>query len=330
MTAFQGEEIDTVYIGGGTPSLMEEYEIKKVLNTVFNTFSAAPNTEITLEVNPMSVGGEGRLEMFKNVGINRLSIGVQSFSDAELAALGRGHSANDAVDTLRAARNYFDNVSLDLMLAIPHQTLESLESTLDTAILLAPEHISVYALAIEEKTVFGVKRKRGEELFLPDEDIEAQMYFIACQRLENAGYEHYEISNFAREGCRSRHNMKYWHGEEYIGLGASAHSYYKGERYSLPASIAGFCDSPEKLNSYTNTLNDRAEEFIFLSLRLKDGLDLSRLEAEHGITVNERLSAYIDTLAANGMCTFDGKVLALTDKGFFVSNTIMAEIMCRV
>ncbi len=320
-------EADTVYFGGGTPSLMTPNEIKRVLDALSDTFSIAKNAEITLEANPMSINEAEKLADIRSLGINRLSLGVQSFNDTELKALGRGHTSIEAEETVKTAKKYFDNVSIDLMLAIPHQSTESFEKTLDKALSLAPEHISVYALGIEEKTVFGAKQRRGENLFLPSEDEEAQMYITACEKLRNAGYEHYEISNFAKPGRRSRHNMKYWLCGEYIGIGAAAHSYFYGERYSSPPSIDGFLGDVKETDRYTNSDADRAEEFVFLSLRLSDGLDTERLESEYSIPLTEGFKRLSDELIKEGLCRWDGKTLSLTDKGFFVSNSVMAAVL---
>ena len=319
--------IDTVYFGGGTPSLMDGVSLNDLLCSIKSTLTVAENAEMTLEANPMSLKDSHKLCDFRRAGINRLSIGVQSFSDKELAALGRGHTAEEAVSTVKKAREAgFDNISVDLMFAIPHQTLESFEKSLDPGIERVVEHTSAYALSIEEKTVFGVKQRRGEDLRLPSEEDEWKMYFLACEKLGKAGYEHYEISNFAKEGKRSRHNMKYWQAEEYIGIGASAHSYLDGIRYSTPADINAFCKKATRENCYTNTVEDRAEEFVFLSLRLKDGLSLERL-SDYGITPADTFDETVSQLENEGLCRKIGSNISLTERGFFVSNAIIIKIL---
>lgn len=321
-------KLDTVYFGGGTPSLMDGVQLQGILDSIRQCHDLSENAEITLEANPMTLSHSHKLSELRSVGINRLSLGVQSFSNEELLALGRGHSASDAVDTVRSAQQAgFDNLSLDLMFAIPYQTVKSFETGLDLAISLGVQHVSVYALSIEEKTVFGVKQKRGEDLHLPNEDEEAEMYFLACKKLNEAGFEHYEISNFAKDGKRSRHNMKYWLGEEYVGIGASAHSYFKGERYSTPADINAFCKEAIKENCYTNTPEDRAEEAVFLALRLRDGLDIPTLRALHSVETDRNFEETVSQLVDQGFCTYDGRRLSLTEKGFFVSNTIIVKIL---
>lgn len=320
--------IDTVYFGGGTPSLMESDDLHRLMEAISNRFVLDKDSEITLEANPMTANDADKLSAFRKAGINRLSLGVQSFIDSELMELGRGHTAEDAVNTVKMAQQMgFDNISIDLMLAIPYQTLESLEYNLNTAVALGVQHISIYALSIEEKTVFGVRHRRGDDLHLPDEDTEAEMYFLACRKLNEAGFEHYEISNFAKNKRRSRHNMKYWLGEEYIGIGASAHSYFNGVRYSTPPSIKEFCISAKQEDCYTNTPQDRAEEAIFLQLRLKDGVNVAKLEKEHSVRKTANFDQQITPLIKQGFCKFENGILSLTEKGFFVSNTIISKIL---
>ncbi len=308
-------EIDTVFFGGGTPSLFSPSELERVITAINKAFILDKNAEITIEANPTSQN----LSAFRSLGINRLSLGVQSFSDDELQALGRGHTSSDAVKTVLDASKYFDNISIDLMLGIPKQTGESFMKNIVTALSLPLSHVSLYALSIEENTVFGRKAKKGEDLCLPENDRE--MYLEASRLLKENGFEHYEISNFAREGFRSRHNMKYWHAEEYIGIGASAHSYFKGERYAYPRSVKAFIEGAEKEDVYKNTPADRKEELIFLSLRLSDGLDLE------GLTLRDGFYPFVEELEKHGLAHLKNNRLSLTDEGFFVSNEIIVRIM---
>ena len=319
-------KIDTVFFGGGTPSLFSPSELERVMTALNDAFIIEENAEITLEANPMTIKDGEKLSAFCSLGINRLSVGVQSFSDAELQALGRGHTRDDAVNTIITANKAgFDNISLDLMLGIPYQTEDTLKKSLDTALSLPITHISVYALSIEENTVFGKKQKKGEDLHLPEND--RDMYLKACNMLEENGFEHYEISNFAKKGHRSRHNMKYWRAEEYIGLGASAHSYFEGERYAFGDSIKAFIESPERVDIYKNTPADRKEEFIFLSLRLSDGLDLERLEKEYGVIPIEQFFETVRELERHRLLKMQEGKIALTNEGFFVSNAVIVKIL---
>ena len=314
---YEKENIDTVFFGGGTPSLFSPLQLEKVMTAIFDTFNIDENAEITLEGNPMSASEAHKLSYFKSLGVNRLSLGVQSFSDTELKALGRGHTREDALFSIKKAMEAgFDNISIDLMLGIPYQDEKSLKESLSLALPLS--HISLYALSIEENTVFGRKEKKGEDLHLPENDRE--LYLSSCQILEENGFEHYEISNFAKEGKRSRHNMKYWKAEEYIGIGASAHSYYKGERFSCPSSIKAFIEKAQKEDSYANTKKDRLEEFVMLSLRLSDGLDLNKLETKPDISL-------IKELEKNNLLKLKDNKISLTNEGFYVSNSIIVKIM---
>lgn len=314
---YEKENIDTVFFGGGTPSLFSPLQLERVMNAIFDTFNVDKNVEITLEGNPMSIGELDKLSAFKSLGVNRLSLGVQSFSDNELKALGRGHTKEDALSTINKAESVgFDNVSIDLMLGIPYQDDKSLKESLSLALPLS--HISLYALSVEENTVFGRKEKKGEDLHLPENDRE--MYLSSCEFLEKNGFEHYEISNFAKKGKRSRHNMKYWKAEEYIGIGASAHSYYKGERYSCPSSIKAFIEKAEKEDSYKNTEKDRLEELVMLSLRLSDGLNLNKLEGKPD-------ESLLKELEKHKLIKFKDNIISLTNEGFYVSNSVIVKIM---
>ena len=319
-------KVDTVFFGGGTPSLFSPSELERIMTALHSSFIIEKGAEITLEANPMTLKDGDKLSAFHSLGVNRLSVGVQSFSDTELQALGRGHTRDDAVNTILTANKVgFDNISLDLMLGIPYQTDESLKKSLDTALSLPLTHISVYALSIEENTVFGRKAKKGEDLHLPEDDRE--MYLNACEMLEENGFEHYEISNFAKKGFRSRHNMKYWRAEEYIGLGASAHSYFESERYAFGDSIKAFIEKAEQVEAYKNTPEDRKEEFVMLSLRLSDGLDLERLEKEFGVKPDDSLFSLLYEFEKHRLLTFKDNTVALTNEGFYVSNSVIVKIL---
>ena len=329
ITKFDGVKIDTVFFGGGTPSLLSESELERIISAIYRSFKVDTNPEITLEANPMSINEVAKLKSFKSLGINRLSIGVQSFSDSELKMLGRRHTKEEAINTVMNAKEAgFDNISLDLMFALPCQSEESFKESVNTALTLPISHISLYALSIEDNTVFERKLKKGEDLHLPENDRE--MYLLACEILKNNGFEHYEISNFAKDGKRSRHNMKYWQSEEYIGIGASAHSYFDGERYAFPPSVKDFIKEARREEVYKNTEKDRIEEFIMLSLRLSDGLDLEKLQREYGITPNDNFFLLVNELEKHGLLTNKNNRVTLTDKGFFVSNSVIVEIMDKL
>ena len=322
----KGISIDTLYFGGGTPSLLEGEEVKSVIECARESFSLSPNAEITLEGNPDSLSKE-KLTLFREAGVNRLSVGAESFSDDVLTLLGRRNDSAEVKRVIKDARACgFSNISLDLIYSLPLEFHDDFSRSLVEALALQPDHISLYALSVEEKTVFSKMLREGRITPL-DEEGSADEYFRACEILRNAGFEHYEVSNFAKDGKRSRHNMKYWLAEEYIGLGAGAHSYFEGKRFSSAPSVDRFLSGTDLEESYENTLLDRAEETVFLSLRLSDGLDLERLEKEFSVSPTDEFLSVVRSLTEGGFATFDGKILSLTEKGFFVEGTICEKII---
>lgn len=312
-------DIDTIYFGGGTPAIMTSEGIDEVFSAINESFNILPDSEITLEINPTCTEN---LEAFFKKGVNRLSLGAQSFNDNELELLGRRHKAKDVEDTVLCARNIgFDNISLDLMVRIPQQTKKSFLESLEKAIELDVSHISLYTLSIEENTVFGFRARKGETLFLASEEDEEEMYFEGSKRLAKQGFEHYEVSNFAKDGEKSRHNLKYWHAEEYIGIGASSHSYLDGVRFYQDRGINSFIENPTKTLGHTIIdEKEKALEQIMLGLRLREGVFLPELE-------NKML---VKKLLENGLARYEKGVLSLTDKGFRVSNSIIEEVLCTV
>lgn len=306
--------IDSVYIGGGTPSLLEE-RIIPLLDAVRESFKVSDNAEITAELNPSSAS-EVFLSAAKKAGVNRLSIGVQSGIDSELKRLGRTHTALDAQKTVAKARELgFDNISLDLMLALPDSNLETLRASLDFITALSPEHISAYILKIEPKTALYAK----SDLIIPDGDETADQYLFMCDYLKKKGFEHYEISNFAKNGMISRHNIKYWRCEEYLGIGPSAHSFINGERFYYPKDLAGFISSPKTVGDGEG---GDVFERIMLALRLSEGCDLSEFIPKTPKVLEQTLEA----LQKAGLIELAGSRVSLTNKGMLVSNSIISEI----
>ena len=320
--------VDTVYFGGGTPTLLEPADLALILDTVRAYFPLEGDAEITVECNPVT-HAEGLMEGLRAAGVNRLSIGLQSIHDAELRLLGRPHGYAEFLTTYRSARQAgFDNISVDVMFGIPNQTPESFEQTLEALIALSPEHISAYGLRIEEGTPFhGMQHT----LALPDEDAEAQMAERAATCLTGAGYEHYEISNYARPGRRSRHNMRYWLGEDYLGFGPGAHSYRDGVRFeTLPDRVAylraveeGDFDSLRH-SPVPIAGREARDEYVMLRMRLFDGVDTVDFATRFG-TSFENTYGDITPLVKGGflICT-DGRV-AFTEKGMRVSNAILSD-----
>lgn len=303
--------IDTIYVGGGTPSVLGD-RIEKILLAVKDNFKILQNAEITAEVNPASAVEEF-LSIAKRSGVNRLSVGVQSANDDELKVLGRTHTVRQSEQTVKTARKMgFDNISLDLMICLPDSNIKSLENNLDFICSLKPEHISAYMLKIEPDTKFSKLT-----LNLPDEDMQANQYLYMCKYLEEKGYLHYEISNFALKGRESRHNLKYWTQKEYIGIGPSAHSFLDGKRFYYKRDLKGFIKKAEIINDGLG--GDRQEE-IMLRLRLKDGIKIN----------NADRVVYFSKLKEAGYININGERLSLTNKGMLLSNSIITQITERI
>ncbi len=320
--------VDTVYFGGGTPSLLTHEEIASVLDTVRGCYRVSDTAEITVECNPATFK-EGFFEGLVAAGVNRVSVGLQSANENELAALGRPHGFGEFLTTVTAARSAgIKNISVDVMFGIPHQTRESLDRTLDAVLSVLPTHISAYGLRVEEGTPFWRMR---HSLVLPDDDEVADMQLQIAARLKNAGFLHYEVSNYAKSGYCSRHNTRYWQGEDYLGFGAAAHSYFGGARYAAPADTTAYIKAVEE-GTLTAIECDRTviagkearEEYVMLRMRLFRGIDEADFKARFGVCFEE---AYGDVsrLVAGGFLCREGGRIAFTEKGMYVSNTILSE-----
>lgn len=303
--------IDTVYFGGGTPSLLAEF-LPDIMTAVKSSFILCENAEITIEMNPAD-NSEQILSFALKSGVNRLSIGAQSGIDTELKVLGRRHTAKQTVETVRLARELgFENISLDIMLALPHSNEKTLEKSLDFITDLKPEHISAYILKVEENTPFN---KVYDTLNLPDEDGAADQYLQMCEYLKNAGYGHYEISNFAKKGKESRHNLKYWKLEDYLGIGPSAHSFLEGKRFYYNRNLNEFIKGAFPL---PDGEGGSEEERVMLALRLAEGLK---------IDFTPTLAKKCDLLSKCGLLNMKDGFISLTDKGMLLSNSIITEIL---
>ena len=306
-----GRPIDTVYFGGGTPSLLAEF-LPEIMSAVKSSFKVLEGAEITMEMNPGD-NAEEVLNFALKAGVNRLSIGAQSGDNEELGILGRRHTAEETAQTVRIARALgFNNISLDIMLGLPNSTPESLKKSLDFVTNLNPKHISAYILKIEENTPF---HKMYDTLNLPDEDKTADQYLQMCEYLENKGYEHYEISNFCKKGMTSRHNLKYWELEEYLGIGPAAHSFVDGKRFFYRRNLTDFINGSTPL---PDGIGGTEAERIMLSLRLNKGLK---------IEFNRKLKNKCDLLEKNGLLNLYENRIVLTDKGMLLSNSIITEIL---
>jgi oxygen-independent coproporphyrinogen III oxidase len=315
------EAVDTVYFGGGTPSLLEPRSVGELVAAIRGRFRLEPGAEITLEANPGTVD-EDRLAAYRREGVNRISLGVQSFSDENLAALGRIHTAGQATQAVREARAAgFKNISLDLMFGIPGQTPAQFRDTLETAADLDPEHVSVYALTLHPGTpLWGSVRRRA--VSIPDDDGFADLYDLACRILSRRGFEHYEVSNFAAPGMRCRHNEGYWTFRPYRGFGPSAHSFTGTERFWNISNLDGYRDAilearlPVK-GAERISPGRRRLEAVALGLRRKEGLSLE--------WVQEKESPIAD-LVRNGLVTIEDGCLRPTEKGFLLADAA-AELL---
>ncbi len=337
---------NTIFFGGGTPSLMEPELLERVLEELRKRFSISKMAEITAECNPATLSPE-KLKEYKRIGINRLSIGAQSFDNEILKTLGRVHNAEDITETFKMARDAgFDNINLDLMFAVPGQGVRQWNNTLKKALELKPEHLSFYSLEICENTLFGILLEEGS-LKETSEKTDRKMYANAINAMKKAGYEHYEISNAALPGKECRHNLKYWHFDQYLGLGASAHSFINGVRFSnvrdteqyimamhnqdiSRAWTLGSSDvfAADCVDSYhINTYRDNLGEYVFTALRTKEGVVLSDFEEK---LKNEFWDVYgkerneFEQFVRQGFAVSDKKHIALTRSGIDISNKIMS------
>ncbi len=311
-----GYTIDTIYFGGGTPSLLGGARIARTLDELRRRYAIAPDAEITVEANPDSMTDEF-LSVSREAGVNRLSMGIQSAHDNELRALGRIHTFAQAQDAFsRARRAGFANLSVDLMYALPGQTIAQLEQSIDALLALNPEHLSCYGLTVEPHTPLGRRNP-----VLPDEDTQADMYLLLCEKMAQAGFEHYEISNFARgRRFRSRHNSRYWAQSPYLGFGPGAHADFGGQRMEWPRDLGAWLAGTARPVIEDDHI-DRALEYIMLSLRTSDGWDAAYYRAAFGrdpTPIEQALSALPSThISHTGSCWH------LTDAGFLISNPII-------
>lgn len=297
---------------------------KRISELVSTAKSAFGNhfQEITVELNPGD-DLENDFELMRECGVNRLSVGIQSAVDSELAALSRRHSAADAEKTIQLAKKSgFTNISVDLMLGIPHQTKESLRQSLEFILKLEPTHVSCYMLKIEPNTAFG--KKPVETLNLPDEDTVADLYLYMCDYLKSAGFEHYEISNFAKPGYRSKHNMKYWNCEEYLGLGPSAHSFINGKRYYFDRDFNKYLSDAE---IRFDDVGGSEQEYLMLKLRLSDGVNYTAFTEKFNKSFPANIRQSAEKLAAMGLIDLTDDGFRLTENGFLVSNSVISALI---
>ncbi len=323
---------DSVYIGGGTPTAMPIEQLLRIIKAVKHNFKLSKNTEFTVEVNPKTADVK-TFRRLRRAGVNRISIGLQSADAAELKSLTRTHSRADFEECFRDARAAkINNISVDLMFGIPNQTLQSLLSSIDYLTRLHPDHISLYDLKLEEGTPLA---RIADRLTFPDEDTEFDMYAKAIDMLERRGYKQYEISNFARPGKMSRHNLKYWNCEEYLGFGPGAYSYFNSNRFSfvrnIEAYIKGVCDPASRVNltEGLEQISGRAQlgEYIMLGLRLNSGISMSEIARRYGIDFAGLYGKKCEKYIRYGYMMRRGDKVFLTTSGMFISNYILSDIL---
>jgi oxygen-independent coproporphyrinogen-3 oxidase len=325
----QNQKIDTIYFGGGTPSMLAALEIENILNTVSIYFSISNHPEITLEANPDDLSLE-KLSALKTIGINRLSIGIQSFDDEILKFLHRAHDSKSAIKSFSDARSCgFENISLDLIYSIPNQSDEQWAKNIQTALSLDSEHLSAYSLTIEEKTVFGQWRKK-KKLQEVDEQIAAGQLELLIDKSTAAGLEHYEVSNFCKENYYSRHNSSYWKQTHYLGIGPGAHSYNGDTRQSNisnnPLYIKAIEGSKIPFELEVLTGENKINEYIFTTLRTKWGCNLDLLRTECQFDLEKEHGQLLQYLIANGMVVKNDSLIKLTSKGMLLADKISSDL----
>ncbi|MDQ5837112.1 MAG: radical SAM family heme chaperone HemW [Acidobacteriota bacterium] len=326
-------EVDTIYFGGGTPSLLVPSQLSRLLDAVRRRFKISDDAEVTLELNPGAFTREG-LRAFRAAGVNRASFGAQTFDDGELKRLGRTHNADDTRRTLAALRESgFTNISFDLIAGLPEQTLEAWERNLSEALALRPEHLSLYLLEVHEATPLAEQIRQGRYR-QPDPDTAAEMYRLMSERTRAAGYEQYEISNFCQPGRESRHNLKYWTGAPYFGFGCSAHSFDgAGVRWSNERDARRYVELIEEKGSALvarEELDARSAsaEALFLGLRLLSrGVNLAEHRARYHLDVRASYAADLARFDEAGLIEMDGDVLRLTHAGALLSNEVFAAFV---
>ena len=322
-----GETIETIYFGGGTPSLCTNDEIENILQKIHSTFTVSPGAEITLEANPDDITPD-KLKGWKETGINRLSIGIQSFFDEDLQWMNRAHNSQQAIDNLQLATKFFNNITIDLIYGTPGLTNEKWKQNVDRVIALNIPHLSCYALTVEPKTPLDklIRQHKSEDI---DPDKQSEQFILLMQWLGEAGYEHYEISNFATPGFRSRHNSSYWQGKKYIGFGPSAHSFDGNARWWNVSNNNRYIDSINKdtvpFEKEELTTTQKLNEYIMISLRTSEGLDLSKINEANSHELRAASMKYIET----GLIKMENDFLKLTNEGKLLADGIAVDLFAN-
>jgi len=316
---YEGEPLNTLYFGGGTPSLLSSNQLKKIINK----FNFASSAEITFEINPSDVT-EDYINSLLDLGINRLSLGVQSFDDNILTIIGRRHNSQIALNSIEIISNYFDNFSIDFIYGLPSQNIESFNSDLLKAISLNIPHISLYGLKIEPNSYFY----SNTPINLPDDDMQADMYLLASSLLSDNNYNRYEISNFAKSGFESKHNLNYWNNNTYYGFGVSAHGYIDGIRYNNTSLIQDYIDNP-RFHEYGKelTTDEILQEEIFLGFRKGAGIDINSINTKFAIDFDTKYKSTIQKYLDANLLEKTDVGYKLNTNGFLLSNMILSEFL---
>ena len=324
------KKLRTLYIGGGTPTALSACQLAFLLEKLTDKLDLSYLEELTIEANPGDLD-QGKIAVLKDSPVNRVSLGVQTFNDRMLKQIGRSHLEKDIYENIANLKKAgFDNISIDLIYALPKQTMEDVKINVAKAIALDIPHMSLYSLILENHTVFMNRMRRGK-LPLPKEDLEAEMFDYIIAELEKAGFEHYEISNFSKPGFESRHNLMYWDNAEYYGIGAGASGYVDGVRYKNHGPIRHYLQAVEAGNARVQeevlTLNEKMEEEMFLGLRKKSGVSKKRFEEKFGLSFEEQYGAVVSELTEQGLLVADRDIVRMTKQGLFLGDTVAEKFI---
>ena len=328
--SYDVKKLRTLYIGGGTPTALSAPQLAFLLEKLTDKLDLSYLEELTIEANPGDLDQE-KIAVLKDSSVNRVSLGVQTFNDRMLKQIGRSHLEKDIYENIANLKKAgFDNISIDLIYALPKQTMEDVKINVAKAIALDIPHMSLYSLILENHTVFMNRMRRGK-LPLPKEDLEAEMFEYIIAELEKAGFEHYEISNFSKPGFESRHNLMYWDNAEYYGIGAGASGYVNGVRYKNHGPIRHYLQAVEAGNARVQeevlTLKEQMEEEMFLGLRKKSGVSKKRFEEKFGLSFENQYGAVVSELTEQGLLVADRDIVRMTKQGLFLGDTVAEKFI---
>ena len=328
--AYDIKKLRTLYIGGGTPTALSARQLAFLLEKLTDKLDLSYLEELTIEANPGDLDQE-KIAVLKDSPVNRVSLGVQTFNDRMLKQIGRSHLEKDIYENIANLKKAgFDNISIDLIYALPKQTMEDVKTNVAKAIALDIPHMSLYSLILENHTVFMNRMRRGK-LPLPKEDLEAEMFEYIIAELGKAGFEHYEISNFSKPGFESRHNLMYWDNAEYYGIGAGASGYVDGVRYKNHGPIRHYLEAVKagdaRVQEEVLTLKEQMEEEMFLGLRKKSGVSKKRFEEKFGISFEEQYGAVVSELTEQGLLVPDRDIVRMTKQGLFLGDTVAEKFI---